>query len=142
MFESSQTFAVRLYVKLTGNPFLRTHLRGGAESALCVKGELLFDPFCGVRLPENGPIATGVLLLRLTALRELDGWEQKGMAYLFPKDGNLERRVCWLSAPVLPLRPETHTSHHELLNPVERCHFCYWVSQLGGLEILALYVVP
>jgi hypothetical protein len=47
---------------------------GGAESALRVKGELLFDPFCGVRLPENGTIATGVLLLRLTALRELHGW--------------------------------------------------------------------
>ena len=47
---------------------------GGVESALCVKGELLFDPFCSVRLPENGTIATGVLLLRLTVLRGLQGW--------------------------------------------------------------------
>ena len=31
----------------------------GAESALRVTGKLLFDPFCGVRPPENGPMAKG-----------------------------------------------------------------------------------
>ncbi len=47
---------------------------GGAPSALQVKRELLFAPFCGIRLTENRPMAKGVLLLRLIALRLLQGW--------------------------------------------------------------------
>ncbi len=49
-------------------------MEGKAALARRVKGELLFDPFCCVRPPENGLMAKGVLLLCLTALRELHGW--------------------------------------------------------------------
>ena len=49
-------------------------MEGKAALPRRVKGELLFDPFCGVRPTENGPIATGVLVLRLIALRLLHGW--------------------------------------------------------------------
>ena len=75
----------------------------GAESALCVKGELLFAPFYGVRPPENGTIATGVLLLRLTALRELHGWARTDGPRAFlspiralplPRWGN-PQRLAW-----------------------------------------------
>ena len=46
----------------------------GAEAALRVKKKLLFDPVCDFRLPRNGPIAIGVLPLRLTAFCRLHGW--------------------------------------------------------------------
>jgi hypothetical protein len=75
----------------------------GAESALRVKGELLFAPFCGVRPPENGPMAKGVLLLRLIALRLLHGWARTDGPRAFlspiramppPRWGN-PQRLAW-----------------------------------------------
>ena len=51
-----------------------------------IKRELLFDPFSSSRPPEKGLIATGFLLLRLTALRELQDWARTdgSRAFLSP----------------------------------------------------------
>ena len=49
-------------------------MEGKAALLRRIKGELIFDPICGVRPPENGLMAKGVLLLRPTELRELRGW--------------------------------------------------------------------
>ncbi|MEI6715676.1 MAG: hypothetical protein WCO60_18140, partial [Verrucomicrobiota bacterium] len=78
-------------------------MEGKAALPRRVKGELLFDPFCGVRLPANGTIATGVLLLRLIALRLLHGWARTDGPRAFlspirttppPRWGN-PQRLAW-----------------------------------------------
>jgi hypothetical protein len=48
-----------------------------------IKGELLCDPFCGVHPPENGTIATDVLLLRLIALRHCTAGRERTDPGLF-----------------------------------------------------------
>ena len=70
-----------------------------------IKEELLFDPFSSSRPPEKGPIATGILLPRLTALRESQDWARADGPRAFlsplcamppPRWGNprTERRGC------------------------------------------------
>jgi hypothetical protein len=68
-------------------------MEGKAALPRRVKGELLFDPFCGVRPPENGLMAKGVLLLRLTALRELHGCGSFGTSRGHAERGNEKSAV-------------------------------------------------
>ena len=103
------------------------------------KGELPFEPFCGVRTPENGPMAKGGLLLRLTALRRLHGWDGPYATRAFlsplrampPSRWRNPQRLAWEEA-----QPGLCSN----LNPQTRCRSLAWDQSHGRASLPAVPV--